>query len=138
MRFGFRHQKIAKTLDFGKVHPAIDESPARELSCFCQACSALRQNLSKTSNDHRRAMRLNFCDFLAGEAVAGLEPYDQGLIQGFSIHLDVAKIGLPRTRQGTNQFLDSRAGAIRVSPHLYNDEADIERLIEVLYPFRAV
>lgn len=31
---------------------------------------------------------------------------------------------------------DSRSGAIRVSPHLYNDEADIDRLVETLAPFR--
>jgi kynureninase len=35
-------------------------------------------------------------------------------------------------------YADARAGAIRVSPHLYNDADDIDRLVETLEPFRAI
>ena len=37
-----------------------------------------------------------------------------------------------------NIVVSERVGVIRISPHLYNDENDVDRIIEVAKDFRAI
>ena len=60
------------------------------------------------------------------------ESYRAGHLFGFSLPTSVDRSNLLETLQQNNIFVSLRSSSIRVSPHVYNTEKDIQALIGVL------
>jgi cysteine desulfurase/selenocysteine lyase len=62
---------------------------------------------------------------------AGASPGHESTILGFRASTPEATAALHREFRANHLAVSLRQGMVRVSPHLYNDEADIDRLLEI-------
>jgi selenocysteine lyase/cysteine desulfurase len=65
---------------------------------------------------------------------AGSAPGHESTILGFHAGSDAATAELHQKPSANQIAVSLRQGMIRVSPYLYNDEADIDRLLEIARP----
>lgn len=100
------------------LHAALDQIAAWGVTNVQQYCRQLTMPLT---------------DFLIKNGF-GIEtaPYRAGHLFGFSLPDGLDRSYLLATLQQHNIFVSLRSGSIRVSPHVYNTEEDIQTLIGVL------
>jgi selenocysteine lyase/cysteine desulfurase len=88
----------------------------------------------RTVNKHCRRLLDRLADGLRAKGYtlsAGASPGHESTILGFRAATPEATAALHREFRANHLAVSLRQGMIRVSPHLYNDEADIDRLLEI-------
>jgi selenocysteine lyase/cysteine desulfurase len=88
----------------------------------------------RTVNDHCRQLLERLAGGLRARGYtlsAAALPGHESTILGFRAPTPEATVGLHRELRANHIAVSLRQGVIRVSPYLYNDEADIDRLLEI-------
>src|SRR5690606_14281084 len=118
LNFGLRFQKISQTLDFGKIHAAIQECTLRELPGFRPPQPHPQQGARDPLHTNRSTMKMKFNNFFAGKAAPFFKPKYKRAIYGFITNSNITQLSIPWPHQRPGKFL--RYGARIISTKTNN------------------
>ena len=119
-REGARRYDVGQTANFAMV-PAIEAALRQTLEWSVEAIAAYTQTLTDRIADHAAQLGL------------GVAPREQRANHLIGVRLtDADPQAIQMALAEANVHVSVRGDAIRVAPHVYNDEADVDRLFEVL------
>jgi len=132
-------EDFARLVDYrDDFQPGAQRFDMGERSCFHlmpMAVAAMRRLLTWGVSEIAHTLAARTLEVAARAAALGLDAPPQAQRAGHFLGLRFpggVPGGLPETLAARNVFVSVRGDSVRVTPHVYNDDGDVDRLMEAL------